>query len=331
MKQTLSSVLNNWNRFLAVLIFSLYLGTTLAQAQSVGTTTADILKINQGVRPAGMAGVYTAMGDDAYAIEYNPAGLAKIQASQLLLSHLDGLADISTEYLVFATAWGADNAVGVAFTYRYMPPIDNNNGNPAANAQDILGGATYARKVAENIRVGLSLKYLQSTLGPYTASSVMGDLGVQLDRLPLGIKAGLSLQNLGPGMTFNPTSAADPLPMFIRFGLGIHQVFDGQRDFNAGVEVFKPSDQDIKIGFGAEAWLFPNLFAIRGGYKYDNAGSSATPNAFNNYTLGCTLTREIDGDDFSLDIAYAPANFVDTSEDTFFFGLNLKFNQLRIL
>ncbi len=324
-------ILKSWNRFRIVLSVFIFGGLSLACGQSVGTTTADILKINQGVRPAAMAGVYTAMGDDAYAIEYNPAGLAKIQASQLLLSHLDGLADISTEYLVFATAWGPESAVALALTYRYMPPIDNNNGNPAANAQDILGGATYARKVAENIRIGLSLKYLQSTLGPYTASSVMGDLGVQLDRLPLGIKAGLSLQNIGPGMTFDPAANADPLPMFIRFGLGIHQVFEGQRDFNAGVEVFKPSDQDIKIGFGAEVWLFPSLFAIRGGYKYDNAGSSATPNAFNNYTLGCTLTRELDGDDFSLDIAYAPANFVDTSEDTFFFGLNLKFNQLRIL
>jgi hypothetical protein len=49
-----------------------YAEKTPAYGQSVGTTTGDILKINSGARPAAMGGVYTAMGDDAYAVEYNP-------------------------------------------------------------------------------------------------------------------------------------------------------------------------------------------------------------------------------------------------------------------
>jgi hypothetical protein len=84
------------------------------------------------------------------------------------------------------------------------------------------------------------------------------------------------------------------------------------------------------MAIGAEAWLFPNLFSVRGGFKFESLGQS-TGNVFNNYTLGCTLTRQFDGDDFSVDIAYDPADFGTTSQDTFFFGLNLKFNQLRIL
>jgi len=329
----MKSLLNFFStRMVLSILVILFLGSSPlpVMGQSVGTTTADILKINQGVRPAAMAGVYTALGDDAYAVEYNPAGIAKVQASQLILTHLDSLADISYEYLTFATAWGAENALAVAFTYRHMPPIDNQNGNPPANSQDLLGSLSYARKLGDNIRVGLSLKYLQTTLAQYNAGAIMGDVGIQMDRLPLGIKAGLAVQNVGQGMTFNPASSADPLPMFIRFGLGIHQVFEGQRDFNAGLEVFKPSDQDIKMGIGAEAWLFPNLFSVRGGFKFESLGQS-TGNVFNNYTLGCTLTRQFDGDDFSVDIAYDPADFGTTSQDTFFFGLNLKFNQLRIL
>ncbi|HTC21605.1 MAG TPA: hypothetical protein VK859_12200, partial [bacterium] len=47
-----------------------------ARSQTVGTTTADILKINEGARPAAMGGAYTAMGDDIYSISYNPAGLS---------------------------------------------------------------------------------------------------------------------------------------------------------------------------------------------------------------------------------------------------------------
>jgi hypothetical protein len=153
-----------------------------------------------------------------------------------------------------------------------------------------------------------------------------------LDRLPFGLKAGLAVQNLGTGMTFNPTSEADSLPLFIRAGIATRQVIDGKKDLNAGVEVFLPSDQGLKVAAGAEFWVFPDLFVVRGGYKFDWADTSlGLRNAFENYTLGCTLTRRIDGDDFSLDIAYNPANFGSTSSDTFFFGLNFKFNQLRFL
>ena len=98
-------------RLISLLLFlalTFYGETTHVLGQSVGTTTADILKINSGARPAAMAGVYTAMGDDAYAVEYNPAGIAKVQASQAIFTHLDSLADISYEYLIFATAWGAE-------------------------------------------------------------------------------------------------------------------------------------------------------------------------------------------------------------------------------
>ncbi len=306
------------------------------RAGSVGTTTGDILKINQGTRPAGMGGTYTAMGDDAYSLSYNPAGLSSIKASQLVILHLDSLADIQYELGTFATSWGGNNTVAVNVTYRHSPPIDNQvPGVSPVFTDDFLGSLSYARKFSESIRVGATAKFLQSTLGPYSASAVAFDAGVQIDKLPFGVKAGLSVLNLGTGMTFNPTSSADSLPMFIRFGIGTHQVVDKTKDLNIAVEVFKPADQDIKLGVGGEFWVFPQLFAVRGGYKFEGLGTQ-TLNVFQNYSLGCTLTRDFDGDDFSIDIAYNPAEFValgdptSTVEATFFFALNFKFNQFYI-
>jgi hypothetical protein len=292
------------------------------------------LKINEGTRPAGMGGAYTAMGDDVYSVSYNPAGLSYITASQVVMVHLDSLAQIQYEYLTFGTAWGAGNVLAVNFTYRHSPPIDNDNGQAPAVTYDLLGSLSYARKLTSNLRAGLTVKYLESVLDVYSASAIAFDAGLVLDHLPFGIRAGLAVQNVGTGMTFVPAGSgsssgypSESLPMFIRFGLGTHQVIDGTKDLNLGVEVFKPSDQDIKMGFGGEVWLFPELFAIRGGYKLE--GFQATGNVFQNYSLGCTLTRKIEGDDFSIDIAYDPADFDTTSQDTFFFGLNFKFNQLR--
>ena len=311
-----------------------------ALAQGVGTTTADILKINLGDRPAGMAGVYTAMADDAYSIDYNPAGLALLRSTQLIVLHLDSLAQIQYEYLTFATPMGIDNTVSANLIYRHLPPIDNNNGNPSVNADDLLAEATFAHVFSPGLRVGGTVKFLKSDLANYTASAFCGDLGVQLDKLPYGIRVGLSIQNLGPGMTFAPpgtspppNTPSEPLPMFIRLGIGTHQVIDSTKDLNLGVEIFKPSDQSIKAAFGGEFWIFPQLFAVRAGYKIENFGSipsDASANVFQYYTLGCTLTRRLDDNDFSIDLAYDPGNFGETVEDTFSFALNFKFNEFRI-
>lgn len=303
-------------------------GTLLAQ--TVGTTTADILKINDGARPAALGGAYTAMGDDAYAVNYNPAGLSYIKASQLVVMHLDSLANIEYEYLTFATTWGS-TVLAFNATYQHEPPIDNQNGNPAVNADELVASLSGAFKLSNSIRAGATAKFVQSDFASFSASTIAFDAGLVVDKLPYGIRAGLAVQNVGPGMTFDQAAnISDPLPLFIRFGLGTHQIIDGNKDLNIGLEVFKPSDQDIKMGLGGEFWVFPGLLGIRGGYKFEGLGTP-TGNVFQDYTLGATLTRDIDGDDFSLDIAYDPADFGSTSEDTFFFALNLKFNQLRIL
>src|ERR1700722_15366963 len=155
-----------------------------AFAQGVGTTTADILKLNLGDRPAGMAGVYTAMGDDAYAIDYNPAGLALLRSTQLILLHLDSLAQIEYEYLTFATPFGIDNTVSGNLIYRHTPPINNNNGNPSVTADDLLAQATFAHVFSPAFRAGATVKFLKSDLAGASASAIALDAGIQLDKLP---------------------------------------------------------------------------------------------------------------------------------------------------
>lgn len=334
----------------------IFLVTVCSMAQTVGTTTADILKINEGTRPAGMAGTYTALGDDIYSLSYNPAGISYIKATQAVFLHLDSLADIQYEYLSFGTAFGSGDVLGLNLTYRHSPTIDNNNGNPGVNTDDLLADGACALKLMPNLRAGLAIKYLKSTLANYSATAIAFDLGgvLELGNLnlffPSSFKIGAAVQNLGTGMTFTPggTGAgsgypSESLPMFLRLGLGAHYLIDGNKDLNFGIEVFKPADQDIKLGLGAEFWMFPQLFAVRGGYKVESLGNPfggtdpisgaafpGVPNAFDNFTIGCSLTRRVDGDDFSVDIAYNPANFTSTTSDTFFFALNLRFNQLRI-
>lgn len=302
-----------------------------AQAGTVGTTTADILKINQGARPSGMGGAYTAIADDGYSVNYNPAGLAQVKAPQAILLHSDHLALIAYEYFTFVTPWKRRQTLAMNITYRHMPPIDNENGDPPVQASDFLFGLSYARNFKDKFRAGISVKYLKTTLHTFTSAAYMADLGFQIDNLPFGLKAGATVQNLGTAMDFvKNNDATDPLPMFLRFGLGWRKMIQGKKELNLAGGVFKPSDQPLKASLGAEFWMFPELFAVRAGVKRE--GITKDPgNLFHNYTLGFSLTRRFDDNDFTLDFAFNPAAFTLTVEDTYYAAIKIRFNRLRLL
>jgi hypothetical protein len=303
--------------------------TSALWAGTVGTTTADILKINQGARPAAMGGAYTALGDDAYCVNYNPAGLVGIRAPQLLLLHSDHLAFIGYEYFTFALPWGTSRALAANLTYRHTgtidnPPLPGEPPNTPVSASDMLISLSGAQDFSGKFSVGLSLKYLDSRLADYKASAFAVDLGAKMMNLPYNLKAGLAIQNIGTSMDFvknDVDNVKDPLPMFFRLGLSWGTKINKLKDLNVALDFFKPSDQQIKMALGAEFWLFEKLFAVRAGYKREGFSSKQivdgdvtrtvgpSDNLFNNYTLGFSLTRAFEGTDFTLDFAYNPAAF----------------------
>lgn len=312
---------------LSLVFFAGWLSVSSAMAGTVGTDTADILKINYGARPAGMAGAYTAMGDDSYSANYyNPAGLAGVRAPELILLHSNHLANINYEFLAFSTPWGTDRTLGFHLNYRHTPPIDNNNGYPPVTTSDVVASLSAAQRY-HDWNFGLTAKYINSSLDVVSATAYALDLGVQYYGLPYNFKVGFSILNLGTKMTF--ISDAEPLPMFIRGGVAWTTLVKGKKRLNLDVDIFKPSDQQMKMALGGEMWLFEKLFAVRMGYKRE--GVSKNPgNLFNNYTLGFTLTRPVKDTDLSLDFAFNPASYDLTTEDTYFAALTFKFNRLKI-
>jgi hypothetical protein len=314
-------------RFFGLMVVMLGLTAGTVFSGTVGTDTGDILKINYGARPAGMAGAYTAMCDDSYSANYyNPAGLGGVRAPEAILLHANHLSDIQYEFLAFSTPWGTNRALGFNLNYRHMPPIDNNNSYPAVSASDVVVSFTGAQRY-KDFNFGITAKYINSTLANISGNAYALDLGAQYAGLPYNFKVGMAILNLGTKMTF--VNESEPLPMFIRFGLAWTTMINGKKRLNLDMDVFKPSDQPLKMAIGGELWLFEKLFAVRIGYKRE--GISKNPgNLFNNYTLGFSLTRPIKDTDVSLDFAFNPAAFDLTTEDTYFAALVFRFNHLKI-
>src|SRR5262245_35550558 len=98
-------------RFLSALVLPLFLlpaaaGPVRAQftlgGQRAGTSSGSFLKIGVGARAVGLGESYVAVANDPSTIYWNPAGLASLQRSELLLSHVEWPAEIRYEHGAWA-------------------------------------------------------------------------------------------------------------------------------------------------------------------------------------------------------------------------------------
>lgn len=272
-----------------------------ARAKSIGTTTADILKVNLGPRPAALGGAFVAYADDHNSVFFNPAGLQKVSFDTFSFSHFDSLTDISYETFIYAKKQTSRMSIALFTTFRHQPPIDNGpfqietdpialgfidkgscsrleNQNssqckPFKTSDLVVGiglgtllGTTNAK--GRQIRVGGNIKFIQSTLGSISAKSFALDLGAQIEKVFKNLNVGLVVQNLGMPMKF--VEVSDPLPLFLRLGFA-YPVRLGSTEWAFLMDLAKPLDSTIKVDFGLEIWLFERRIAARLGYSLEAA------------------------------------------------------------
>ena len=239
-------------------------GLTANINQSAGTTSGEFLRIGAGARPAGMGEAYAAMASDVYSLYWNPAGLAQVRSSEILMAHTMWYLDVSHEYVAYVRPLGGNKgAVGVSVTY-LMTTFEKRNGDTEAadssgNVGDMAVGVSYGRTLIGGIGGGITAKYISSKLDTYNASAMAFDVGFK-KALPFWnekITAGLAISNLGGSLKYiaNPVAigtiadlglASKNVYKNLSLALDVRTVLNGNSDpsFNAGGEyVFKCTDQ----------------------------------------------------------------------------------------
>ncbi len=243
------------------------------------------LKMLPGARLQSMAAAHTGVIDDPHALYANPAAAGFLREWQWAASYTRWIADISNASLIYGRKvpmpWSRQTRLALGLLYQGMPEFDStDDAMPTASYNDLVAALSIGQPLtflSRNIALGANVKYLQSNLDEYRASTWVFDTGlsVRTPRFAMGnplfpygiVSMGIAITQLGDEMQFNQIGT--PLPQTWRAGLAFYT------GSHFGLQILLTADyQQVKdekdvLGLGAEFTLNRTL-SINGGYNFDN-------------------------------------------------------------
>jgi len=252
---------------LSAAFIGLLLAADLARAQSAaGADAFDFLRLDASARSVGMGGAYTALATDSNALLYNPAGLARVRASEATFMHNQYALGVGQQYIGVALKRG----LGFNFNYASLGDVPRTTiSNPGGagsrlNVSDTALGAGYGRELTSDLAIGGGVKYISESLGDVTANGYAVDLGGLYRMAEVkGLTLGASLLNVGPAVKF--AASSEKLPTTIR--LGSAYAFKLPRnDVTLAFDLSKGLLDKVRMGLGAET-LIDEQFAARFGFS----------------------------------------------------------------
>jgi len=282
-----------------ILFLSLLLCLPLfAQSVSkVGTTAATFLNIDVGARAVSMGGAFTTLANDASAVYWNPAGLARLDRAEAMFNHTEWLADIRFNFAAIVIPLQQMGTFGASATFLTMDDMEvTTTEYPDGNGEFFSAGSyafalSYANKLTDRFSIGGSVKYVRENIYHCSASGIALDVGTLFETQFNGLMIGMSISNYGTKMKmsgidllvpadYDPSIAGNndalnadfqtdgfDMPLMFRVGLGM-DVLKGAGDSNLylAVDALHPNDDVEYLNIGAE-YLFHNMVALRGGYR----------------------------------------------------------------
>ena len=253
--------------------------------EKVGTFDGQFLKIGVGARAAAMGGAFVAEADDASALYWNAAGIARIDPdkSQLQFNHAIWPADMKfTQAAYVFHMKRIPGAIGVNVRSLYMDPmIETTAYQPdpqvgtgrTFDAGFMTAGLTYARSFTDKFSAGITANLIQEGLADLSQQTYAFDLGTLYDVGTLGMRIGMAISNMGTDIQFIERQAR--IPSVFRIGTSATLMQSAGQKLLGSFEFSHPPDNSERINLGAE-YAFHDYLYLRGGYNvnYDSEGAA---------------------------------------------------------
>jgi hypothetical protein len=300
---------NNWrNEVMKKMIFILsiilcvvmFLTPAHAITKKLAQTGMQFLKVDVSTRAAAMGGSYIMVGNDASAIFYNPAGIAKMEKPfGLFLSQTQWIAGI--KYSAVAVAKTLPRGIAtIGLSVLYSDYGDDIIGTRVATTTlgyeetGFLDGGAYAiglsiaRQITDKFTIGVQVKYCYQHLG----SNILETGGQELTNKVGGmaydigtifnpgftnlrsLRFGMTIRNFSPQFKYRQEAFQLPLTFIVGTAIDVLDLMGEHKNpLLISVDAIHPRDYTERLHVGAEYTLL-DMIALRGGYKfnYDEEG-----------------------------------------------------------
>ncbi|MBI3565020.1 MAG: PorV/PorQ family protein [Elusimicrobia bacterium] len=287
--------MKNRRALAALTAAALLAGGPARAATDPGVTGAPVLQVPLGARALGMGGAFTAVATDASALQYNPAGLARLNAHEVDFTYIAGAGESSLQHLAYAGPTPLTGVSGNGYTTAAASALFSQSGtiqvntlrsdgslqstqNLSAGSDMVLTGG-YAERVGMtpielkdgtyNVDhfFGVGGKYLRSTLvESYHATAFAADVGYLAHSPEAGWSAGVAGLNLGGKLRY--LQQADPLPATVRGGVAWQGGVPSVHNLIAAVDGDYVIDEKLwHVNAGVE-YFWIKSYGLRLGYRF---------------------------------------------------------------
>lgn len=225
------------------------------QAQKVGTSSLQFLKVMPTARATAMGDAYVSLASGADAVFWNPAGLTTLQNHEISSTLTMWLFDTKQFALAYGLPIGDWGTAGFQFQYIDYGSMEETRvenvdlvvpavGEPFFNAgltgrtftpYSFVIGMSYARAFTDQFSAGISVKYVKESLWSEQAISIVNsvtgevtsyktyanvilfDFGMTYNTGFRSVQIGVAAQNFGPQVAF--ADKAHPAPLAFRLGV----------------------------------------------------------------------------------------------------------------
>ena len=251
--------------------------------EKVGTFDGQFLKIEVGARAAAMGGAFVGVADDASAVFWNAAGIARVEQdkSELSLNHANWPAELSFDQIgyvfhmkkipgAFAVHARSLSMAPMVETTAYEPDPAVGTGR-TFDAGMMAAGLTYARSFTDKFSAGITGNFISEGLAEYSQQTFAFDIGTLYDVGTMGMRIGMAISNVGSQIKFIDKSAR--IPAIFRVGTSATLMQRADQRLVGSFEFSHPPDNSERLNVGAE-YAFHKYLFLRGGYNinYDSEG-----------------------------------------------------------
>ncbi|MBP7461443.1 MAG: PorV/PorQ family protein [Candidatus Delongbacteria bacterium] len=320
------------------LLIGLILEASGSTMTKVGTTAAPFLEIGIGSRASALGGAFVALADDASALYWNPAGLARMATPQMIFSRTQWLADINLNYAGAIVPLGVYGAVGLSGTFMNSGDMDvrtilqQEGTGEKFQVSDICLGVAYALNLTDRFSLGFNAKYIQQKIAHCESRAMALDIGTLFITQWHGLRLGASLYNFGTAMKMQGQDLMiyyDPdatktgnndkiisyqgtdeweLPMNFQAGLAVNVVERSYHRLSLSVDLLHPSNNSESINAGLEYGLNRLVF-LRCGWA-----SAFQKDSEEGATFGAGLKKRLGGSYLVIDYAYSDFSRLENTQ-----------------